>query len=195
MSTFRCRKAADTDQLRFFRFEEGDGGAEIVERRMPVHGSGGSGQFMDKIGGDKSTNTRACGKKQRQGFQSRKIFLGTAPVEIAVENNIGGTGLVVAQQIHDEEGQVVENIYGGNLFAELDGIEKNRPAVEDDDVGAMHVAMAATYKPPSLRRLSSGRRRCNEFLVQRMELGRFGSRRTDRAKLRRRSKAGHRAQP
>ena len=83
----------------------------------------GRWQFMNEIGGDECANTRACCKKEGKGLETREILLGATEVQVSVKNKIRGTGLIVTQKVHDEESQVVENIDGGNFFAELYGIK------------------------------------------------------------------------
>ena len=51
-------------------------------------------------------------------------------------------GMAALEQVHDQEGQVVEHVDAGEIVVELDAVERHRPAVEQDDVAQMQVAVA-----------------------------------------------------
>src|SRR5215510_8557859 len=71
--------------------------------------------------------------------------------EIAVEHDIGGGRKAALEQVHQQEGKVVEDVARPDDVAELDGIEKKRPAVNQDDIAEVKVTMDAADEtlPPA----------------------------------------------
>ena len=67
-------------------------------------------------------------------------------MEIAVEHGVGRNPVAATPQIHQQESKIVKHVDGGDLLAELDGIEEFRLAPLHDDVAAMHVAMAMAHQ-------------------------------------------------
>jgi len=51
----------------------------------------------------------------------------------------------VVLQVHQHEGEVMQDIDTGNLVAELDAVEQGRPPFEQADVRQSHIAMAAPH--------------------------------------------------
>ena len=73
--------------------------------------------------------------------------------DVAPERPVGEGGLVSGQQVHQQEGNVVGQIDRGDGIGKLDAVEQLRPAVHEDDIAEMHVAVAAAHKavvPPLL---------------------------------------------
>ena len=48
----------------------------------------------------------------------------------------------MAVEVHEQEGQVVEHVHGGDGLVELDGVEEDGAAVAQDDVAEVKVAVA-----------------------------------------------------
>ena len=63
--------------------------------------------------------------------------------EVAVEHDIRRQRQAALEQVHQQEGEVVENVARSNDVAEFDGIEQNRLAVDQHDIAEMKVAMDA----------------------------------------------------
>ena len=102
---------------------------------------------MREVGSDKCAHAGAGGEKQRQRCKAREVLLCTAQLQVAVEHGIGRRPFAIAPQVHEQEGEVVEHVDGGDLLAELDGVEELRRPILHDDVAAMHVAVAAAHQP------------------------------------------------
>ena len=66
--------------------------------------------------------------------------------EIAVEHHIRGGREIAGDEIHQQKGQVVQDIAGGDHRVELDGVEQDRLAVDECDIAEMQVAMQAANK-------------------------------------------------
>ena len=61
-------------------------------------------------------------------------------------------------QVHQQEGEVVEHVAGGDPVVELDGVEQHRLAVDQHDVAEMQIAVAAPHQALARSRsISSGR--------------------------------------
>ena len=63
--------------------------------------------------------------------------------EIAVEHDVGGCAQPALDQVHQQEGEIVEHVAGRDQRAELDGVEQHRRAVDQRDIAEMQVAVAA----------------------------------------------------
>ena len=74
-------------------------------------------------------------------------------VRIPVEHDIGSGRETALKQVHQQERKVVEDVTGRDDVAELDGIEKNGPAVDQDNITEMQIAMDAADEtlPPAQR--------------------------------------------
>src|SRR5258706_11608033 len=66
----------------------------------------------------------------------------------AVEDDVGRRFETALDQIHEQEGEIIEYVAGRDQRAELDGIECDRPAAEKHDVTEMKVAMETPNEPP-----------------------------------------------
>ena len=62
-------------------------------------------------------------------------------------NTSFAASLIEMDQIHQREGEIVEDIRRGDDGIELDGIEQQRPAVHQRNIGKVQVAVAAAHKP------------------------------------------------
>ena len=50
-------------------------------------------------------------------------------------------------QIHQGEGEIVEHIRRRNDGIEFDGIEQQRPAIQQGNIGEMQIAVTTAHKP------------------------------------------------
>ena len=50
-------------------------------------------------------------------------------------------------EVHKQEGQIVKDIDAGDLLAELDAVEEQRPTMPEHDVAEMQIAVAAPHPP------------------------------------------------
>ena len=60
-------------------------------------------------------------------------------------------------QVHQQEREVVEHVDGGETGVEFDGVEQRRPAVDQDNIAEMQVAVAAPHQAGALARLEQRR--------------------------------------
>ena len=60
------------------------------------------------------------------------------------------------QEIHDREGEVVEQVRRRHVSIELDGVEQNRLLSDHHDIGEMRIAMAAADQPGRSTPLQQG---------------------------------------
>ena len=83
-------------------------------------------------------------------FSSRSIS--GKPHRIAVEDQVRLRRKTLLPQVHQQEGEIVEDVDGGDQLVELDGVERGRHAIEERDVAEMEVAMATpdAPRPPAL---------------------------------------------
>src|ERR1700694_3651717 len=75
-------------------------------------------------------------------------------------------------KIHEQEGEGVENVDGGERVVELDGIEQNRSAVDLDDVAQMQIAMAVAHIAGTRPRSQQGRERGKPLATEATKLER-----------------------
>ncbi len=79
----------------------------------------------------------------RQEQRQRRQPAGIARVvEIAVQEDAGETAEAAKLEVHHQEGEVVEHVDIGEGGIELDGVEQYRPAVADDNVAEVQIAVA-----------------------------------------------------
>ena len=94
-------------------------------------------------------NQRADGgahrEEQRQQRQ-RIAMLAPGGLQIAVEQAVRCVGIAKVQEIHDREGEVVQQVGGRHRCIEFDGVEQHGLFVDHDDVGEMRIAMAAAHQ-------------------------------------------------
>src|SRR5690606_14715046 len=89
--------------------------------------------------------------RSEQGKEGRSGLV-PGEVEIAVHQEVREDVLATMDEIHQQEGEVIEEIDGADGIAELDAVEENRPPVLEEDVAQMQIAMRAAHAPlPSPR--------------------------------------------
>ena len=95
-------------------------------------------------------------------------------IEIGVEHGVGVPREPALAEIHQQEGEVVEDVDRGEPVVELDGVEQDRRAVDLDDVAQMKIAVAMAHISSARPRFQQ-RRECREPLAAepRQLLGRF----------------------
>ena len=84
-------------------------------------------------------------QEQRQRGERIEILGPPRLVEIAIEHDIGRWPQPALDQVHQQEGEIVEHVAGGDLGIEFDGVEQHRRAVEQDDIAEMQIAVAAPH--------------------------------------------------
>jgi hypothetical protein len=82
-------------------------------------------------------------QEQRQWLQAAAV---ACVVEIAVEQDRGEQIEAAELQIHDQEGEDVQDVDLGQGVTKLNRVEQDRPAVVHDDVAQVQIAMAAADK-------------------------------------------------
>ena len=86
---------------------------------------------------------RAHGHQERQRRQRVEVLGAPGLGEIAVEHDIGRRLQASLDEVHQQEGEVVEHVAGGDERIEFEGIERHRPAVDERDIAEMQVAVSA----------------------------------------------------
>ena len=56
-------------------------------------------------------------------------------------------------QVHQQEGEIVEHVAGGDPGIEFDGIEQHRLSFEQHDIAEMQIAVTAPHEPCALARI------------------------------------------
>src|ERR1019366_6264075 len=79
-------------------------------------------------------------------------------VEIAIEHDIGGLRQLALDQVHQQEGEIVQHVAGGDLGIEFDGVEQHRRALEQHDIAEVQIAVTPTYQASTFAR---GEQRAN----------------------------------
>ena len=86
-----------------------------------------------------------CPDRKDQRHQREPLVLDAAVVVDLEKPPSLGTQAAI-EQVHDKEGEVVEDVDRGQPLAELQAVEQHRPAVQEHDVGEVQVAMAAAHR-------------------------------------------------
>ena len=87
---------------------------------------------------------RAARKEQREQRGATQV---TVFRDIAIPHRVRLTRETAAPQIHQQKRQVVEHVGARDPIVELDRIEERRPAVEQNDVAQVQVAVALPHQP------------------------------------------------
>ena len=100
-------------------------------------------RLLQPRGGDLGADRRSHREKERQ--RSKRVEIVDAPRlgEIAVEHDVRGGGEPALEQVHQQEGEVVEHVARRDDVAELDGVEQHRLAVDQHDIAEMQIAVDA----------------------------------------------------
>ena len=154
-----ARQPAHRQQDRRRRRQQFAGKREIVARALL--GARALGAVRPPRRGDLGADRRAQRQEQRQRGERIEILHPPRLAEIAIEHDIGRWRQPALDQVHQQEGEIVEHVAGGDLGIEFDGVEQHRRAVEQNDIAEMQIAVAARDPPGALARDSSARTRAN----------------------------------
>ena len=80
---------------------------------------------------------RAVRKEREQG----QAGIVDGALEPAVQQAGGCGAVALLDQVHEQEGQVVEDVDAGEIIVELDAVEQDRAVAEEHDVGEVEVAV------------------------------------------------------
>ena len=64
---------------------------------------------------------------------------------VGIQHRVGGLAIAAGIEIHEQEGEIVEHVDGGERLAELERIERHRRVVDEHDIAEVEVAVAATH--------------------------------------------------
>src|SRR6478735_7381297 len=87
-------------------------------------------------------NRRPHRKEQGQHAEAVEVFIRWAG-KIAVEQRGSRSGVVETDEVHQRERQIVKDIRRGDDWIEFDGVEQQRLADDQRNVGEMKIAVAA----------------------------------------------------
>ncbi len=85
------------------------------------------------------------GEKERQRGKPDEIAGAAFRLEIGVEHGVGVRAQPALAEIHQQKGEIVEHIDGGEPVVELDRVEQDGRAVDLDDVAQMQIAVAVAH--------------------------------------------------
>ena len=85
-------------------------------------------------------------QKQRQQAEAVGTFI-PCPRKVAIEHRVCRRGLIEVDQIHQRKGEIVEHICRRDHGIEFDGVEQQRPAVHQGNIGEVQIAVATAHEP------------------------------------------------
>ena len=97
-------------------------------------------------------------QRQKERHRREPVFLAGA-VEIPVEDAVGETAQPAEFEIHQQKGEVVEDVDAGQLVGEFEAVEQQGLAVDEADVAQMQVAVAAAHLAGGAARFEQAGRR------------------------------------
>ncbi len=80
--------------------------------------------------------------QRREERQERKALLLARRIAIAVGDEVRVILQATMPEIHDEKGEIVENVDGRDAVVEIDAVEETRLAVEKAEIAQMQIAVA-----------------------------------------------------
>ena len=83
-------------------------------------------------------------QRQKERHDRQPVIL-TGAVEVAVQHPIGKHRELAVLEIHQQEGEVVEDVDAGQRLGELQAVEQGRLAVEQANVAEVQIAMAMAH--------------------------------------------------
>ena len=86
-------------------------------------------------------------KKERQPCERVEVLGPPGLGKTAVEDDVGRGFEIALDQIHEQEGEIVEHVTGCDQRTELDGVECDRPAAEEHDGAVLKVAVQTPNQP------------------------------------------------
>ena len=87
----------------------------------------------------------AAGEEQRQAGEALDLAADGLEGDVGVEHGVGRLAVAARIEIHEQEGEVIEHVDGGQRLAELEGVERHRHVVDQHDVAEVQIAMAAAH--------------------------------------------------
>jgi hypothetical protein len=78
-------------------------------------------------------------------------------------------------EIHEQEGEIIENVDGGDGVVELDGVEQHRDALDLDDVAKVQVPMAVAHIACLRSRLQQKSKYCKRFAARMIDASKRSS--------------------
>ena len=82
-------------------------------------------------------------QEERQRRERVEVLVAPGFDQIAVERDVRGRREIALDQVHQQEGEIVEHVAGRDDLAELDRVEQHRAVVEQNDVAEVQVAVDA----------------------------------------------------
>ena len=107
-------------------------------------------KMRQRSGNDFRSDGRTDREKDRKGGQAADLLF-TAGPEIPVKHEIGFVLQTTFPKIHQQEGEIVENISGRDRIIELHGVEQRRLTLEKHDIAEMQVPVAPPHESASGR--------------------------------------------
>jgi hypothetical protein len=93
--------------------------------------------------GDDRPNARPAGEEQRQGREPLDLPADRLEGYISVEHRVGRLQVTARIEVHQQKGEVIENIDRRQCLAELQRVKGNRVAVDEHDVAKVQIAVTA----------------------------------------------------
>jgi hypothetical protein len=109
-------------------------------RGRPAPPAGPAGRGARGLHRDHRPDRRPDGEKERQRRQRPEV---AGPGEPGVEADVCLPRQSPLIEVHEQEGEVVARVAGAEPFVELERVEGDRAAVEQDEVGEVQVRVAA----------------------------------------------------
>ena len=101
--------------------------------------------MLQLVGRHQRPHARAQSQAQRHGRQPLEVEIAGRPPQVAVEHKVCAQPPPPALEVHQQEGEVVEQIDGGERLVELDGVEQHRLPLPQHDVVEVQVAVHAPH--------------------------------------------------
>jgi hypothetical protein len=118
---------------------------------------------------------RADGGAQRhEEGQERQGGLVAAEVEIVVHDEIGFRLQAAVHEVHEEEGEIVEEVDRGDRVIELYAVKEDGPPILEEDVAQVQIAVRPAHEAAEAARVEQGAMRLGslaEGAVERRDLG------------------------
>ncbi len=136
-------KPPDRDQDRRRRGDQRCRQLEIGRRRLLGRGAIGLRRERSARRRHLGADRRAHRHQERQRRERVEVLGAPARDEITVENDIGSRLQPAVDEVHQQEGKVVEHVAGRDHRIEFEGVERHRPAIDERDIAEVEVAMPA----------------------------------------------------
>ena len=99
--------------------------------------------------GQQHVGADRCAQRHQQRHRRERIeIVAGCRLQISVEEGVRGGMSVIPDEIHDWESKIIEHVNGRDRRVELDGIEQDGLALDQDDVAQMQVTVAAPHVSP-----------------------------------------------